>query len=462
MLDLLLMPSDRQGRQAGLEDALRGAIASGQLPQGVRLPSTRALASELGCARATVVGAYEQLTAEGLLVAVRGAGTHVAAAPGLAPQAAAPSAPVEARRYDADFRPGEPDRGSFPRRDWAASIRRVLSTAPDDLFGYGDPRGLRELRVALASYLGRSRAVRADPEHIVIFSGFAQALSVLAETLRTTGLDTIAIEDPALPFHPEFCARAGLAVTRVPVDEDGLRVDVLDDTGARAALVTPAHQYPLGVAMAPARRVALVEWARRRDGWIVEDDYDGEFRYDRQPVGAMHGLDPSRVVYGGTASKSLAAGLHIAWLVLPPSLVEPVTEASRWRVGVSAIDQAALADFITTGHLDRHLRQMRVEYRRRRDEVMSTLRANAPWMTMSGVSAGLHGTVLLDGPPSRELDVLAQAQRSSVGFHPLSAHRDAAGRPGLVIGYSRPAAHEFRGALERLGQLVSALPVPDA
>ena len=462
MLDLLLMPSDRHGRQAGLEDALRGAVASGQLPQGVRLPSTRALASELGCARATVVGAYEQLTAEGLLVAVRGAGTHVAAAPGLAPQAAALRAPVEARRYDADFRPGEPDRGSFPRRDWAASIRRVLSTAPDDLFGYGDPRGLRELRVALASYLGRSRAVRADPEHIVIFSGFAQALSVLAETLRTTGLDTIAIEDPALPFHPEFCARAGLAVTRVPVDEDGLRVDVLDDTRARAALVTPAHQYPLGVAMAPARRVALVEWARQCDGWIIEDDYDGEFRYDRQPVGAMQGLDPSRVIYGGTASKSLAAGLHIAWLVLPPSLVEPVTESSRWRVGVSAIDQAALADFITTGHLDRHLRQMRVAYRRRRDEVIATLRTHAPWMTMSGVSAGLHGTVLLDGPPSRELDVLAQAQRSSVGFHPLSAHRDAAGRPGLVIGYSRPAAHEFRGALERLGQLVSALPEPDA
>ena len=232
MLDLLLMPSDRQGRQAGLEDALRGAIASGQLPQGVRLPSTRALASELGCARATVVGAYEQLTAEGLLVAVRGAGTHVAAAPGLAPQAAAPSAPVEARRYDADFRPGEPDRGSFPRRDWAASIRRVLSTAPDDLFGYGDPRGLREL----ASPLRRISAVPAwsgRSEHIVIFSGFAQALSVLAETLRTTGLrHDRDRRSPSLPFHPEFCARAGLAVTRVPVDEDGLRVDVLDDTRA--------------------------------------------------------------------------------------------------------------------------------------------------------------------------------------------------------------------------------------
>ena len=209
MLDLLLTFSERGGRQAALEDALRRAVACGQLPHGVRLPSTRALASELGCARATVVGAYEQLAAEGLLVAVRGAGTHVAAAPDPVREVTVPRPPIAARRYRADFRPGEPDRGSFPRRDWAASIRRVLSSAPDDLFGYGDPRGLRELRVALASYLGRSRAVRADPEHIVIFSGFAQALSVLAETLRITGLETIAIEDPASPFHPEFCAACG-------------------------------------------------------------------------------------------------------------------------------------------------------------------------------------------------------------------------------------------------------------
>ena len=378
MLDLLLMPSEGKGRQAAIEDALRSAVASGQLPVGTRVPSTRALAAELGCARATVVGAYEQLVAEGLLVARRGAGTRVGTVPDPAPDPALaaplpPSAPT--RRYDADFRPGEPDRGSFPRRDWAASLRRALNAAPDDLFGYGDPRGLRSLRVALASYLGRSRAVRADPEHIVVFSGFAQALSVLAETFRANGLTTIAIEDPALPFHPDFCARAGLTIARVPVDDDGLQVHQLEDVAAEAVLVTPAHQYPLGVAMAPTCRVALVDWARRNGGWIIEDDYDGEFRYDRQPIGAVQGLDPSRVIYGGTVSKSLAAGLHIAWLVLPPPLVEAVTESSRWRVGVSAVDQAALADFITHGLLDRHLRQMRVAYRRRRDAVIDTLRA---------------------------------------------------------------------------------------
>ncbi len=296
----------------------------------------------------------------------------------------------------------------------------------------------------------------------MVFSGFAQALSVLAETFRVNGVTTIAIEDPALPFHPDFCARAGLTVARVPVDDDGLRVDQLEDVAAEAVLVTPAHQYPLGVAMAPTRRVALVDWARRNGGWIIEDDYDGEFRYDRQPIGAVQGLDPSRVIYGGTVSKSLAAGLHIAWLVLPPRLVEAVTESSRWRVGVSAVDQAALADFITHGLLDRHLRQMRVAYRRRRDAVIDTLRANGPWMTMTGVSAGLHGAVLLDGPGSREYEILGLAERASVGMHPLSAHRHAPGQPGLVIGYSRPAAHEFSSALARLGQLVSALPGPPA
>ena len=456
MLELLVVPTDGKGRQAGLEGALRDAVASGQLPRGTRLPSTRALATELGWARATVVGAYEQLVAEGVFVAERGACTRVATAP-------IPSEPLvdvaaRPRRYLADFRPGEPDRASFPRGAWVASIRRAVNAATDDLFGYGDPRGVREVRVALASYLGRSRAVRAHPDQIVIFSGFAQALTILAETLRELGQTTIAIEDPALPFHPEFCARAGLTIERVPVDQDGLLVDRLHETAAECVLVTPAHQYPLGVALAPARRVALVDWARDSGGWIVEDDYDGEFRFDRQPVGAMHGLDPSRVIYGGTASKSLAAGLHLAWLVVPPSLVEPVTESSRWRVGVSSIEQAALADFITRGQLDRHLRQMRLTYRRRRDAVVAALHRHAPWMTMTGVSAGLHGTILLEGTTEREHEILGLAERASVGLHPLTAHRHAPGQPGLVLGYSRPAAHEFPAAVARLSQLVSGLP----
>ncbi len=389
---------------------------------------------------------------------MRGAGTRVATVP--VAGAPVPAAKVARVRYEADFRPGEPDRSSFPRTEWATSLRRALREAPDDLFGYGDPRGLRELRVALASYLGRARAVIADPEQIVVCSGFASALSLLAEAMRALGHSTIAIEDPALPFHPDFCRRAGLGVQRIPVDDDGIRIDALSDTEATSVLTTPAHQYPLGVALAPARRAALVEWARRNDAWIIEDDYDGEFRYDAKPVGAMQGLAPDRVIYGGTASKSLAAGVHLAWMVVPVPLLDAVVDTSRWRMAVSAIEQAALAEFIATGRLDRHLRRMRLVYRKRRDAVVSELRANAPWMSMTGLSAGLHGTVLLDGPAEREGELLRLAQAASVGMHPLAAHRHAPGPPGLVIGYGRPAAHEFRGAVARLGQLVSALPGP--
>ena len=239
----------------------------------------------------------------------------------------------------------------FPAGRGCTSVRHAVNGATDDLFGYGDPRGVRELRVALASYLGRSRAVRAHPDQIVIFSGFAEALlDARRDTSTSWDSTTIAVEDPALPFHPVFCIRAGLAVERVPVDDDGLQSTCSTTRVSPTPCSSPPPtNIPLGVAMAPARRVALVEWARETGGWIVEDDYDGEFRYDRQPVGALQGLDPSRVIYGGTASKSLAAGLHLAWLVLPPSLVEPVTETIRWRVGVSSIEQAALADFITTG-----------------------------------------------------------------------------------------------------------------
>ena len=444
-----------RGRQAALEEGVRRAIATGRLTAGTRLPSTRSLAKELECARATVVAAYEQLVAEGFLTAEQGAGTRVAAVQPLAAPPAADLPPPAT--YVADFRPGEPDNSSFPRAQWLTSVRRVLSVGPDDMFGYGDPRGARELRDALASYLGRARAVAADPARIVIFGGFANALTVLADTFRHLGIVDVAVEDPALPFHPRFLRRAGLSVRPVPVDDLGLRVAALGDTNARAVLTTPAHQYPLGVALAPARRSALVEWARESDGWVIEDDYDGEFRYDRQPVGALQSLDPERVIYGGTASKSLGAGLHIAWLVVPDVLLEPLVETARWRVGVSAVEQCTLAEFITTGRLDRHIRQMRLHYRSRRDAMAAALRRSAPWMTLRGISAGLHGTVTLPSTGT-EREILTLAEKRSVGMHPLSAHFADGKSEGLVLGYSRPAGHAFAGALVRLEQFLIELP----
>jgi GntR family transcriptional regulator/MocR family aminotransferase len=432
-----------------VEQALRQAIVSGGLTPGTRLPSSRALASELGCARATVVAAYEQLVAEGYLLAAAGSGTTVASVRVPAPIGATESPSP----YFTELLPGEPDPSSFPRQAWAASLRRVLHTSPDSMLRYGDRRGSAELRIALASYLARSRSVVVDPSRVVIFGGFASALSVLATTFHRLGVSTVAIEDPGLPPHRGVIAASGPSVVPAPVDDDGVRVDQLGSAGA--VVCTPAHQYPMGVVLSAARRAALVEWARDRDGWIVEDDYDGEFRYDRRPVGAMPGLAPDRVVYGGTASKSLAPGLALAWLVLPPSLLEPVLETMRLRRdAVSSIEQAALADFITSGRLDRHVRAQRLHYRRRRDVMVQLLRDNAPWLEVTGVSAGLHVTAFVRDRDERE--VIERAAARSVALFGIGNHSLLAPpRQGLVIGYSRSPAHSFPHALEMLASVLA-------
>ena len=445
MTDLQLDIDHGLGRRDGIEDALRRAVLRGQLPAGTVLPSSRALAAELGVARATVVGAYEQLVAEGYLVARQGSKTVVAEVHVPLPVAGSTS---EARAPLArDFLPGEPDHSAFPRAQWLTSVRRVLATSPDELFGYDDHRGSLALRTALATYLARARSVISDPARIVTFGGFPSALATLAEALRSMGVARIAMEDPYLPPFTRVVSNTGVEVVPVGVDADGLRVEDLDGEGA--AICTPTHQFPMGVSLSPRRRAQLVAWARDSRAWIVEDDYDGEFRFDRHPVGALHGLDPERVVYAGTASKSLAPGLGIAWLVLPPALVEPVVAAKRRRrPAMSTIDQAALADFITTGRFDRHVRQMRVRYRRRRDAMLAIL---APRFEVVGVSAGLHLTVLT----AREQELIERAAARSIALLGLGHHvigeRSAS---GLVVGYSRPAGHEYAAALDRLRSLV--------
>jgi GntR family transcriptional regulator/MocR family aminotransferase len=323
----------------------------------------------------------------------------------------------------------------------------VLATCPDDLFAYGDHRGSIELRTALAAYLARARGVVTDPARIVVVAGYSSAIPLLADALTDLGVHRVAMEDPCLPPHARALAAAGPTVVPVPVDGDGLRVTDLADEGA--VLCTPTHQYPMGVALAPARRAALVAWGRATGGWIVEDDYDGEFRYDRHPVGALQALDPSRVVYAGTASKSLAPGLGLAWLVLPPALVEPVVEVKRRRrAAVSTIEQAALADFITTGRFDRHVRRQRAAYRRRRDAVLDVL---ADRFEVIGVSAGLHVTALTE----REDELVARAASLGTALFGLGHHvLGERAQGGLVIGYSRSPAHRFPAAQERLAAIV--------
>jgi GntR family transcriptional regulator / MocR family aminotransferase len=448
--------------RAALESGLRDAVSSGRLRAGTRLPSSRALAADLGIARNTVAEAYGQLVAEGWLTAVQGSGTRVAArdeesrpAPGDEP-AAAVKATAPRVRYD--LRPGSPDTSAFPRAAWLRAARRALGEAPFAALDYSDPRGREELRIALAGYLGRARGVRAGAERIVVCSGFTQAFWLLCQVLRERGGDTLAIEEYGLPSVRATAAFVGLRVKTLPVDGEGAVMGEL--SGADAALLTPAHQFPLGAPLAARRRAEVVRWALGGDRLIIEDDYDGEFRYDRHPLGALHALAPDRVVYAGTASKTLAPGLRLAWLVVPPALLEPlvaVKDLADRHTGV--IDQLTLAELIRSGAYDRHIRRSRLAYRRRRDRLVTALGRRAPQARVSGIAAGLHA--LVDLPPGvSEGEVVRRAREhglavtglASFGEGSLGTAQDGSGRgrQALVVGYAKPPEHAFTAAVARL------------
>jgi GntR family transcriptional regulator / MocR family aminotransferase len=430
-----------------LEAGLRDAISSGRLRPGTRLPSSRALAEDLGVARNTVAEVYGQMVAEGWLTARTGAGTVVA--PRAIGRGTHPAEPVAVAPPRYDLRSGEPDLASFPRREWLAAARRGLADAPDHLLGYGDPRGVPALRAALADYLARARGVHADAGRIVICSGFAHALAVVCRALRATGCDVLAVEEYGHQLHRDIVAGQGLSLRLLPVDESGAVISALGD--ADAMLVTPAHQFPLGMALSPARRLAGAAWG----GIVIEDDYDGEFRYDRQPVGAMQALAPDRVIYAGTASKSLAPGVQLAWLAVPPRLLDPVVAAMSGAP--SAVDQLTLAAFITGGTYDRHIRRVRLAYRRRRDSLMAAV--DGLGLHLSGIAAGLHANLELE---LHELEALATARAAHhgvaiTGLSDFIAEGASERRAGLVVGYGRPPAHAYTTALARLTAVLSSL-----
>jgi GntR family transcriptional regulator/MocR family aminotransferase len=456
-LDLLIAPGDGRTRRAGLERALRQAIREGRLGPGRRLPSTRALAIDLGLARGTVSEAYAQLVAEGFLTARQGSGTVVASQ--AAPTALARPRAATGEHPPFDFHPGRPDMSGFPRTLWASALRRALRTMPDEAFGYGDTRGHAEARRALAAYLGRARGVLASPDEVMLCSGFVQALALVCAALKARGARAVAMEDPTLAEHREVVRAAGLEVVPIPVDEGGLRVDLLDGM-IDAVLVTPAHQFPLGGTLLPERRSALVRWARETGALIVEDDYDGELRYDRQPVGALQGLDPDRVAYAGTASKSLAPALRLGWLALPAWLVDDVATAKRLadRHG-GVVEQLALADLLDSGSFDRHVRQRRAEYRRRRDQLLAMLAERAPGLRTVGLAAGLSMVLWLPADGPSEDEVVRRAAERSVGLFGLGSFwHDPAGRPpGLVLGYASPARHRLQASLAALGDVLGVL-----
>lgn len=477
---------------AWLAEAVRDAVSDGRLAPGDRLPATRVLAEQLGCSRGVVVDAYRRLTDEGLLSGRHGGGTTVRAAwvpspmpevlpvtraraapsgmagpmPGLADPAGpmAGSAAPAGRTTDLiDLSPGLPDLSAFPRAAWARAERAALDGLASSDLGYGDPRGLPALREALAGWLARTRGLRAHPDEILVVNGVSQGLMLLARALGTHGVTRIGFEDPGSFGAREHLRRWDLEPVPVRVDHDGLDVAALDRTGLDAVVVTPAHQFPTGVVLAPDRRRALIAWARSGPAsgpggmpgrLVIEDDYDAEHRYDRPPVPALRALAPEHVVHLGSVSKTLAPAIRIGWLLAPTALQHELIEARYWTdLASPALPQLALAHFITSGGFERHLRQVRRRHRARRDALLAALAAHLPDGTAHGVAAGLHLLVTL--PPGVDDAVVARhAAEAGVRVHPLSAHRVGAGPPGLVIGYAANTPDRLHEAVRRVAQAI--------
>jgi GntR family transcriptional regulator / MocR family aminotransferase len=435
-----------RGARDTLVDALRGAIRSGRLTPGAMLPASRTLATDLGLARNTVAEAYADLVAEGWLASRQGAGTWVV-------NARANPLPPRPRGVAGtpthNLMPGTPDVAQFPRAAWLASTKRALTDAPTEALRMGDPLGRIELREALTEYLGRVRGVRTSPDEIVICAGTRHAVEVLGRALG----GPIAVETYGLFLFREALASHGVPTVPIDVDDDGAVIDDLNRTEATAALLTPAHHFPHGVPLHPSRRTAVLDWAHRTDGFLLEDDYDGEFRYDRQPVGSVQGLDPDRVAYLGSASKSLSPALRLGWMVLPDELIDRVLLAmGGQQFYVNTLLQLTMADFISKGSYDKHIRRMRTNYRRRRDVLAQALE---PFdVGIRGLSAGLHLELTL--PEGTEAEVMRRAGEAGIALSGLRLlrHPDAgprvASREGVVVSFGTPADHAFGAAVEAL------------
>lgn len=443
-----------RGVRRALAEAVREAVRTGHLAPGARLPSSRQLAADLGLARNTVADAYADLVAEGWLTARRGSGTLVAdrmaARPILARSAAGPSGDPSH-----DLIPGNPDLTAFPRAAWLKATRRALAAAPDDALGYGDPRGRPELRAALADHLARSRSVYVSPEHILICAGCLPRPADPERSPGRAGARNVAVESYGLDRYWGLLAAAGLKTLPLPLDTHG--TDPVPPVGTDAVLLTPAHQFPVGTALQRDRRTAVVDWARRTGGLVLEDDYDGEFRFDRQSVGALQGLDPDCVVYLGTASKTLAPGLRLAWMALPPTLAEEAVVVKGQIDSCEVFSQLTMAEFITSGAYDRHVRAARRRYRYRRDALVTALAQHAPRVRVIGTPAGLH--TVLGLPPGTEQRVLQSATRQGLRVAGLSRYRHErslnAMADALVVGYGVPSDAAWPQALSALVRILS-------
>ena len=440
---------------AQVEEQLRNGLRSGAVRAGMQLPSTRDLARQLGVSRRVAVEAYAQLAAEGYLVLRQGARPRAAhAVIDHTPPSAPPLTSGRPPRFD--FRPSIPDVSSFPRAAWLRSLKRALAEITDADLGYGQAVGVERLRTDLAGYLGRARGVVADPARLMVTSGYSQGLGLVCGALVIGGARRIAVEHPSNPEQRQIAARAGLDAVGVAVDGEGIRVEGLERTGADAVVLTPAHQHPTGVVLSGDRRAQLLEWLRERGAVAIEDDYDAEYRYDRAPIGALQGLDPDRVVYAGSASKTLAPALRIGWLVVPERLWAPVAHQKELAdLGSARVDQLAFADFLARGELDRHLRRMRARYRRRRDALVEALADELPEARVRGIAAGLHATVELPGAPAER----ALRDRCAEGRIALSTESDYLLEPRdgtltLMLGYAQMPEPSLEAGVAQLAAAI--------
>jgi GntR family transcriptional regulator / MocR family aminotransferase len=452
----LLLPEwdPAQPRRAQLETGLREAIRAGRLRPEARLPSSRALAEEIGVSRRLVVEAYEQLAAEGYLLARRGSGTRVAPrAQAVVGNGAKPAGPlpVPPPVEGIDLFPGAPDLTLFPRRAWARSLRRALAELPDARLTYGEFGGTTELRVALAEQLGRVRAAAAEPERIVSTAGYQQGLRIFCQVVKARGGSRIGVEDPGYPIAGWTVEAEGLEVVPVPIDDDGIDVDAIGTAAPDAVIVTPAHALPVGAVLAPERRRQLVAWAREAGALVLEDDYDAELRYDRGPAGALQGLAPDVVVLAGTTSKTLAPALRLGWLLLPPDLVATaITSRAMADGGGPRIEEWALADLIASGAFDRHLRGARQRYRAKREALLDAVATSLPGARVRGIAAGLHAVLELPQGVD-EAQAVENAEAAGVHVQGLAAFTRVHPHPSsLVVGYGLPSERELRQAIEAI------------
>ncbi|MGX6606121.1 MocR-like pyridoxine biosynthesis transcription factor PdxR [Micromonosporaceae bacterium Da 78-11] len=454
---LLTVSKDLPGTlSAQIQGQVRAAVRGGSLHAGTPVPSTRDLARQLGVSRKVAVDAYAQLAAEGFLALRQGAQPRVA--PGPFPHPAPMPRPAAGLPVRFDLRPARPDVSSFPRADWARCLRDAVTEITVDDLGYGDGLGVDVLRDSLADYLGRVRGVVTDRDRIVVTNGYLQGLGLLCRTLAGRGARRIACEDPSSGEEARIATRAGLEAVRVPVDDLGLRVDLLAAARVDAVILTPAHQHPTGVVLAPERRTALIAWLRAAGAIAIEDDYDAEYRYDRPAVGALQGLDQDQVVYAGTASKILAPALRLGWLVLPPALVDRVREEKLLHdQGTARIEQLAFAHFLRRGDLDRHLRRMHARYRHRRDVTIAALAASLPAATVRGIAAGLHVTVELPGDAD-EAAIAAAARSRGIALATMGDYWTGGGRPPtLILGYSQMTESRLQAGVAELAAVVHEL-----